>query len=868
MTRVRDFSITQKLTWMNMLVSGTALLLATGAFLGYARVVYRQTMVRYLTMRARVVGANCVSAVLFDDPKGAGDTLSALRADEHIVGAWVYTPQGEPFAGFWRDGGGSAPRMPAIAKGKPEAFWFANDQLMLIRAITFQGKLTAFVFFESDLNELRERQVRYLEIGALVLLASLLTAFLASRFFGQFVARPIRALFDTARAVSHDKDFSIRAAATDSHDEIEVLVRAFNEMLEQIQERDEAVRKSAASLAEAQQVAHVGSWEWNVETDRAWWSDEMYRLYGVEPGEFAPSLENALTRIPPADREMVRKGLQDGYEGRKPIDFDHRIVLADGSERIVHARAAVAAAEPGKPVRVVGILQDITARKRAEIAVRKTEEMLRFFVRHAPAAIAMLDREMRYLVVSERWITDYRLEGRSILGLCHYDVFPDLPEPWHEIYERCMRGAVETCEEDPFPHPDGTLDWLRWEVRPWRNVDDSIGGIIIFSELITERKRSEEELRKSQLQLAAVIETAMDGIIKVNEEQRIEIFNPSAETMFGCKASLALGRPLDFLIPERYRDAHGEHIRLFGESNVTRRTMGKPGIVWGKRANGDEFPIEASIAQAEVAGRKMYTVILRDITERKRAEDTLNKRTEELAQSQQTLEQKVQELARSNADLEQFAYIASHDLQEPLRTVASFAQLLQRRYKGKLDSNADEFIHYMVDGASRMQGLINDLWAFSRVGSRGKEFAPADFATIVELALSNLQTAIAESHAEVTHDPLPTLKCDGAQLAQVFQNLVGNGIKFHNSQSPHVHIGAIRKDSEWVFSVKDNGIGIDPQFNQRIFEVFQRLHTRKEYPGSGIGLSITKKIVERHGGRIWVESQPGEGANFLFTLPA
>ncbi len=614
MARIRDLSITARLTWMNMLVSAAALLLACGAFLGYARVIYRQTMVRYLTMRARVVGANCISAVLFDDPKAAGDTLSALRADEHIVGAWVYTPQGEPFAGFWRDRQGSAPSMPAIPPGKSEAFWFANDQLALIRSITFQGKVTAFVYFESDLNELRQRQIRYLEIGALVLLASLLTAFLVSRFFGQVVARPIRALFDIATAVSRNKDYSLRAAVTDNRDEISVLVRAFNQMLAQIQERDEAVRKSAASLAEAQQVAHVGSWEWNVETDKAWWSDEMYRLYGVDPGAFAPSLQHALEHIPAEDREMVRRELIDGYEGRKPIDFHHRITLPDGSVRIVHARAEVMPPESGKLMRVVGVLQDITARKRAE--------------------------------------------------------------------------------------------------------------------------------------------------------------------------------------------------------------------------------------------------------------DSLKKRTEELAESQHALEQKLQELARSNSDLEQFAYIASHDLQEPLRTVASFAQLLQRRYKGKLDSNADEFIHYMVDGASRMQGLINDLLAFSRVGSRGKEFAPTDFTGVVEVALENLQAAIAESHAEVTHDPLPTVNCDGAQLTQVLQNLVGNGIKFHNSKPPRVHIGVKQVDSEWVFSVKDNGIGIDPQFNQRIFEVFQRLHTRKEYPGSGIGLSITKKIVERHGGRIWVESQPGEGANFLFTLPA
>jgi light-regulated signal transduction histidine kinase (bacteriophytochrome) len=245
-------------------------------------------------------------------------------------------------------------------------------------------------------------------------------------------------------------------------------------------------------------------------------------------------------------------------------------------------------------------------------------------------------------------------------------------------------------------------------------------------------------------------------------------------------------------------------------------------------------------------------ILFNDITQRKIVENKLAVTMDKLKQS--------------NAELEQFAYVASHDLQEPLRMVASYVQLLERRYKGKLDSDADEFINYAVDGANRMRGLIDDLLTYSRVSRLGKPFEPVDLEATMEIVLSNLQASIRDANAVITHDKLPNIIADSGQLAQLFQNLIGNAIKFHGKEPPHIHVSVKSQETEYLFSVKDNGIGIDPQYFDRLFKIFQRLHTKQEYPGSGIGLVICKKIVERHGGRIWLESQVGKGSTVYFTL--
>lgn len=265
-------------------------------------------------------------------------------------------------------------------------------------------------------------------------------------------------------------------------------------------------------------------------------------------------------------------------------------------------------------------------------------------------------------------------------------------------------------------------------------------------------------------------------------------------------------------------------------------------------------------------------LIWSEFARRRRAEDEvrlLNQQLEvKVRERTAALASRTKDLERSNGELEQFAYVASHDLQEPLRMVASFTQLLAKRYGDKLDESAHDFITYAVDGATRMQTLITDLLAFSRVGTQAKPLEPTECDAVLDRVLASLKLAIHESEAVIQRDPLPQVMADPVQLGQLFQNLLSNAMKFRGQAQPRIYLSARKDGDSWTFSIRDNGIGISPDHTDRIFVIFQRLHTKVEYPGTGIGLAISKKIVERHGGRIWVEAAPGGGSVFYFTIPS
>jgi PAS domain S-box-containing protein len=358
------------------------------------------------------------------------------------------------------------------------------------------------------------------------------------------------------------------------------------------------------------------------------------------------------------------------------------------------------------------------------------------------------------------------------------------------------------------------------------------------------RQQAEERFR-------LVVEAAPTAMVMVNVRGKIQIANIHAREMFGYQLQELIGKSVDLLVPERFRTKHaGFRQDYFADPQA--RLMGVGRDLFGVRKDGQEFPIEIGLSPVQTPGEIFVLAAIIDITQRKKIEAEMK--------------QSIEDLARSNKELEQFAYVASHDLQEPLRMVSSYVQLLARRYQGKLDSDADDFIGFAVEGAGRMKVLINDLLTFSRIGTRGGELTPVMLEDVFNRVVRTLDLTIEENKAVITHDALPQVMADQGQMLQLFQNLIGNALKFRSDKPPKVHVGVRREEDQWLFYVRDNGIGIDPQFWERIFIIFQRLHTREEYQGTGIGLAICRKIIERHGGRIWVESEVDKGSTFYFTL--
>jgi len=400
----------------------------------------------------------------------------------------------------------------------------------------------------------------------------------------------------------------------------------------------------------------------------------------------------------------------------------------------------------------------------------------------------------------------------------------------------------------------------RFEAR----MRDEIGQLgMAFNSMAVKIKESTVREREAAEQIRMLVNTIVDGIIVIDSRGRIQTFNPAAVTLFGYTQDEVEGKNIKMLMPEPYSQEHDGYLHNYLTTG-DKKIIGIGREVTGKRKDDSTFPMDLAVSEMEVNGERMFTGMVRDITERKQAEEQLH--------------QALEELERSNQELQQFAYVASHDLQEPLRMVVSFLGLIESEYADKLDDNGKEYIQFAVDGGKRMKALIQGLLEYSRVQSQGKAFAMSDTQTALADALANLKFAIEDSGAEIINEPLPVVYADPGQLIRLFQNLIGNAIKFRGNQSPRIHIScqpAAQADklpegvaaNDWLFIVQDNGIGFESGEGERIFKMFQRLNAQSAYPGTGIGLSVCQRIVQRHGGNIWATSELGRGSRFYFTLP-
>jgi PAS domain S-box-containing protein len=531
------------------------------------------------------------------------------------------------------------------------------------------------------------------------------------------------------------------------------------------------------------------------------------------------------------------------------------------------------------------LLVEMKERKHAEAALRQSEQRYRSLVIATAEVVWLCDAEGRVVDLSQSWQvmtgqTEEEHKGWGWVNAIH----PEDRERTRQLWKEAI--ATKTFYKNHYRLRTKNGSYRDFAVRgvPVLEADGRIREWVGICSDITSRKQAEQALQKSEELYRTLARNFPNGVVILfDQDLRYTLAEGQDIAASGLSKAELEGKTIWELFPPEtcatleplYKAA------LAGEAKVSEISYGE------KTYNLHTLPVKNDGGEIS-AGMAMT----QDITVQKQAEKALKnsrdvleasvkKRTKELTaanaalreeisqrlQTQAKLEQLATELKRSNQELEQFAYVASHDLQEPLRAIGGYTQLLMQEYQERLDESATEYMSYIVDGSTRMQQLIQDLLAYSRVGSCSQEFAPTDCNAVVEQAIANLQVAIAESKAIITHDFLPTAIADKTLLMQVFQNLIGNAIKFCRQQSPQVHIAAELRNNEWLFWVRDNGIGIKPQYLERIFVIFKRLHTRREFSGTGIGLAICKKIVERHQGRIWAESQLGTGTTFYFTIP-
>jgi PAS domain S-box-containing protein len=504
---------------------------------------------------------------------------------------------------------------------------------------------------------------------------------------------------------------------------------------------------------------------------------------------------------------------------------------------------------------VTAAIRNISVRKAAETHLSQMEGRYRGLLEAAPDAMVVVNQSGEIVLLNVQAEKQFGYRRDELLGQKVTNIIPI------GFAERLIADDLRSAE-DASAQQIGTgielvaqrKDGGEFPIEIMLSPLVSAEGTLVTAAIrnISVRKAAETHLSQMEGRYRGLLEAAPDAMVVVNQSGEIVLLNVQAEKQFGYRRDELLGQKVTNIIPIGFAE------RLIADDlrsaeDASAQQIGTGIELIAQRKDGSEFPIELMLSPLRNAEGILVTAAIRDISVRKKAAVLLM--------------QKVQELNRSNEELGQFAYIASHDLQEPLRMVASYTQLLSRRYKGKLDADADEFIAFAVDGASRMQRLIQDLLAYSRVGTKGKVLTEISSEAALRQAVVNLRGAIEDSHALVTHDLLPDVMADEIQLVQLFQNLIGNAIKYQKPGIPEVHISAAKNGGKtWDFAVKDNGLGIDSQYFEKIFGMFQRLHKRDEFAGTGIGLAICKKIVERHGSNISVESTPGQGSTFRFAL--
>ncbi len=880
----KNITLRNKVTFIQLVTAFVVVLICCALFLLNGIKILNESSVKNKNALAEIIGVNAAYALEFKNRDAANKMLLKLKTNPDILNAVIFDKEGKEFARYDKPGG-EAFAFPLPGSSAVEKHPFFGEKFIVGYKIADKD-FPGTVMIRSEASGFRDIILIDIKIAGLILLVSVIVALLISSLIQHIITKRVLSLVYKTKQVTETGDYSIRVFS-EGKDEIGILSGAFNSILDQVeklqnhldvlnsglekqvQHRTEKLNQFKQFFDNSKDFCCIANTQGYFEIV----NPNFEKILGYSEKEMQET--QFFQFIHPDDIPATLEEIEKLKTGAITNNFVNRYRKKDGSYLMLEWNTTP------DPVtgKLYAIARDITKRKVLEgklqqfnleleqkiieptVELSNSEKRFRALMQNSSDAISLMDASANVIYQSPaaEAITGFSMEDRNgelSFANIHPDDFEQTKQLYTELLEHPGKGLSMLIRA---VHKKGHYIWLQGIATNLLH-DETVKAIVVNFGDVTKRIEFEEIIKSSEKKTRLIMNAAIDAIICINTKGIITFWNPQAEKTFGWKEEEVSGKLLaDIIIPPAFQDMHARGLENYlktGHGPALNVLLELSAV---NRA-GKEFPIELTILPINQGGEVFFCAFLRDISQRKHSEVLFK-------QLNKSLEKKAAELLVSNTDLESFAYIASHDLQEPLRMVSSFMRLLENTLEGQLTQTNKQYLNFAIDGAKRMKLLIEDLLQYSRVGFNKEDFIATDLNEVLQYVSRLLEEDIKKNQAVITVNPLPVITANKTLITQLFVNLVGNALKYHGDKDTVIEVGCTSEPDNDVFYVSDNGIGIDPKFFDKIFIIFQRLHSKTEYSGTGIGLSICKKIVETHKGKIWIESELGRGSIFYFSIP-
>lgn len=858
----KHIPIQKKLMSISLLISAVVLLVACTAFFLYELYTFRQNTGQKLAVLGKVIAANSAAALAFDNKENADKILSALVAEPHIAAACLYDKDNKLFSKYPANLTDSS--FPITAK--QEEYRFDYSYLERFQPVSEGTSQLGTLYLKFDLRGMYARLRPYGIVTLLVIVVSFLLSYLLSKILQKTISVPIHSLAETAKTISGNYDYSVRAVKS-GDDELGSLTDSFNVILRQIQDQNNSLKEFNKKLEQSERLFRA-----MIEKDADmktlatrdgkvfYASPSVTTILGYENHEFMTI--PALDLIHPGDVPGLMEGVTDivqtpgksFYRQQRLKHKNGNWIWCEGTITNMLHEPAVAA--------LVSNFRNITERKQTEEALQENQQLLSAIVNNSTAVIYVKDLQGRYLLINHRFSELFHRSEEAILGKTDYDFFSrEDADAFRKMDERTAAADHALTEEERVQQDDGLHAYISVK-STLRNTTGKPYAIFGISTDITDRKKAEESIRLAEANYREIFDKASDAIfVHEMETGKVIEVNQRASKITGySKEELINGDPKNFIA------SHPQYTLQHAFNYLRKAAEGKPQLFeWlSKNKDGSYNWLEVNLKKASIAGQDRILAFFREINDRKKAQLEVQKLTEGL---EQKVIDRTAELQAANRELESFSYSVSHDLRAPLRAIHGYTKILSEDYFNKMDDNAKQMMNSVLRNAGKMGRLIDDLLAFSKLGKKDLRISTVDMTKLATTALNDIRYSLPSMKAKIVILPLSPANGDPNLISQVFNNLISNAIKYSEGKdSPAIEIGSREEGREAIYYIKDNGAGFDMKYYDKLFGVFQRLHRDEEFEGTGVGLALVKRIITRHGGKVWAEAETGKGATFYFSL--